>query len=169
MCPTLAVAWGIFSCRIWDLVPWSGIETRTLHWEHGVLLTTGLPGKPSEPYIIKGSSCLAENFFFFFNLCCNGAANEIEAEVTGWELQKIFLKGPFTFSPTLHSLSFCLKYGCDGWSSCSHFWLWDDLEDKSHLIKDTGIETLEKGIDFFEPQFLICKTGAINMVCVTRY
>ena len=25
----------------------------------------------------------------------------------------------------------------------------DDLEDKSHLFKDTGIETLEKGIDFF--------------------
>ena len=79
---------------------------------------------------------------FFFNLFCNGVANEIEAEVTGWELQKIFLKGPFAFSSTLRSLSFCLKYGCDGWSSCSHFGLWDDLEDKSHLIKETGIETL---------------------------
>ena len=45
----------------------------------------------------------------------------------------------------------------------------DDLEDKSHLFKDTGIETLEKGIDFFEPQFLICKTGAINMAHITRY
>ena len=46
----LAAPWGIFfffffsSCSMWDLVPWSGIECRPLHWKRGVL-ATGLPGK----------------------------------------------------------------------------------------------------------------------------
>ena len=34
----------IFSCGIWDLVPWPGIEPRPLHWELRVL-ATGPPGK----------------------------------------------------------------------------------------------------------------------------
>ena len=33
-----------FSCGMCDLVPWVGIESRSLHWEHGVL-ATGPPGK----------------------------------------------------------------------------------------------------------------------------
>ena len=32
------------SCSMWDLVPWSGIECRPLHWERGVL-ATGPPEK----------------------------------------------------------------------------------------------------------------------------
>ena len=32
------------SCGTWDLVPWSGMEPRPLHWEWGVL-ATGPPGK----------------------------------------------------------------------------------------------------------------------------
>ena len=40
---------------------------------------------------------------FFLSLFCNGTTNEIEAKVTGWELQKISLKGPFAFSLTTFS------------------------------------------------------------------
>ena len=34
----------VFSCSMWDLVPWPGIERGPLNEECGVL-TTGLPGK----------------------------------------------------------------------------------------------------------------------------
>ena len=32
------------SCSMWNLVPWTGVEPRTLYWEHRVL-ATGLPGQ----------------------------------------------------------------------------------------------------------------------------
>ena len=43
-CWALAVAQGIFSCCMWDLVPWPGIELVPLHWECRVL-ATGPPGE----------------------------------------------------------------------------------------------------------------------------
>ena len=39
-----AAACGIFSCGIWDLVLWPGVELGPLHWELGIL-ATGLPEK----------------------------------------------------------------------------------------------------------------------------
>lgn len=43
-----------------------------------------------------------------------------------------------------YSLSSCLKHRWDGWSSCSHFWLWGWLWRYKQLTKDAGIKTLEK-------------------------
>ena len=40
----LVGACGIFRCSMWDLVPWPGIEPRSLALEHEVL-ATGQPGK----------------------------------------------------------------------------------------------------------------------------
>ena len=42
--PVLVAAYGIFSCGIWDLVPWPGIEPRPPALGRGVL-ATGPPGK----------------------------------------------------------------------------------------------------------------------------
>ena len=38
------VAYRIFSCSMWDLVPWPGITPRPLHWELRIFVT-GSPGK----------------------------------------------------------------------------------------------------------------------------
>ena len=58
LCQVLVATHRIFSCSMWDLVPWPGIEPRPLHWGHGVL-HTGLPGKfPTLPLKWKCSSGL---------------------------------------------------------------------------------------------------------------
>ena len=42
--PALSCSSRIFSCNMWDLVPWPGIKLCPLHWELRVL-ATGPPGK----------------------------------------------------------------------------------------------------------------------------
>ena len=54
----LVTAHGIFSCGMWNLVPWRGIKSRPLHWECR-LLATGPPGSPS-PRFISEAHCDSE-------------------------------------------------------------------------------------------------------------
>ena len=61
---SLMEPYGIFSCGMWDLVLWSGIEPRPLHWEGG-LLATGPQGKSLVilillSYICHGASLVAQ-------------------------------------------------------------------------------------------------------------
>ena len=41
----LVATCGIFSCSMWDLFPWPGMEPSPLHWKH-IVLGNGPPGKP---------------------------------------------------------------------------------------------------------------------------
>ena len=50
----LVTARGIFSCGMWNLVPWPGIKSRPLHWECK-LLAPGPPGSPYPRFIVKHS------------------------------------------------------------------------------------------------------------------
>ena len=62
----LVAACRIFSCSTWALTAWSGIEPRSLHWEHGVL-ATGPSGKSQLYYscvYYKLSSVLLRLKFF---------------------------------------------------------------------------------------------------------
>ena len=54
----LVTAHGIFSCGMWNLVPWRGIKSRPLHWECR-LLATGRPGSPY-PRFISEAHCDSE-------------------------------------------------------------------------------------------------------------
>ena len=61
-CGILVSALGIFSCSMWDLVPWLGIKPGILHWEHRVL-ATGPSGKSQETFFTRpkdSSTNLAE-------------------------------------------------------------------------------------------------------------
>ena len=55
LCWVLVVEHGIFSCGIWDLVPWPGIKPSSPVLEHSVL-TTGPPGKSQTIPILKTTS-----------------------------------------------------------------------------------------------------------------
>ena len=52
MWDVLLAAYRIFSCGIWDLVPWPGVEPRPLHWELRVL-ATGPPGKFPDGFVLN--------------------------------------------------------------------------------------------------------------------
>ena len=60
LCWVLLAAWRIFSCSMWDLDPWPGMNPEPLNWEHRVL-ATGPPGK-SLPYNFNRHHCLWVSF-----------------------------------------------------------------------------------------------------------
>ena len=54
LCQALVVVCKIFSCTMWDLVAWPGMDQGSLHWECGVLVT----GTQGSPYLTSYWSSL---------------------------------------------------------------------------------------------------------------